>query len=792
MQSLPEALRPLLGWRQFVVWFATPDVDRPGKFKKLPCDYRTGVVHDAHTPAIWTDGDTALAAAAQWDKGFGYGVGFVFTEADPFFFLDIDNCLQDDGHWSPIAIDLCARFPGAAVEISHSGRGLHIFGITQPVPHGTRNSAYGLELYTSKRYVALTGNGAQGSILTDCTQSFMTLAAQYFPENATSATRDNTWTTEPVADWVGPVDDDELIRKALRSNEKSASARFGGATSYSFKDLWEGNIADNVRSEADQSLANHLAFWTGKNCERIESLMRRSGLVRDKWDARGHANYLTNTILKACAYVTKVLQSKPKAKAMPADAQPIATGEVIRRCAANEYVFASDQGAYFDGCHYIADLHKVFVGPKNAIYTKQAFDVVYGGHQFALDVSGSKLTDSAFEALTLSRANEPSIVDALCFRPELAPGTVIEDGVRKYVNSYVPYHAPMVEGDPTPFLDLIARMLPNDHDRTLLINYLASMAQNPGVKFQWWPVLQGVEGNGKTMIIQAMSYIMGEHYTHLPNAHAMARDGLKFNSWIERKLFIGIEEVRLSHKRDFLDEFKVIVTNERIPSEGKGTNQTNTDNRANGILCTNHPDGVPIDQDNRRYAMFFTAQQTLEDLRRDGMTGDYFPKLYAWFKGAGRGIIAHYLKTFPLAAELDPAQLCKRAPVTSSRQLAISMSLGRVEQEILEAIDNEQLGFIGGWVSSHYLNILIDRIKAYVPHTKRRAMMQSLGYDYHPVLRDGRVNNIVMPDNCKPRLYIRNGHLHSQVTQVIAAESLYSKAQEKLLDTKANAVFNVN
>jgi hypothetical protein len=32
--------------------------------------------------------------------------------------------------------------------------------------------------------------------------------------------------------------------------------------------------------------------------------MRRSGLVRDKWDAPGHANYLRNTILKACAVVT--------------------------------------------------------------------------------------------------------------------------------------------------------------------------------------------------------------------------------------------------------------------------------------------------------------------------------------------------------------------------------------------------------------------------------------------------------------------------------------------------------
>ena len=776
MRELPAALQGLDQYSRFVTWFAVPDADRPGKFKKLPCDYRTGHVSDVHNSNIWTTSTLAMGAAPAWDKGYGSGAGFVFTSDDPFFFLDIDNCLQDDGTWSPIAIDLCSRFHGAAVEVSLSGRGLHIFGRTTPTLHGTRNSEYGLELYTSGRFVALTGVGAIGDINSDHTAAFQQVAATLFPANVTSGPSGN-WTTEPDSEWSGPEDDDILIGRMLKSASKSPSAKFGGGN-MSLPDLWEGHVDDNLRSEADQSLANHLAFWTGKNCERIERLMRRSGLTRDKWDSPSHRNYLTNTILKACSFVSAVYQQKTQKPAAPITATTTATTAPRKRGPGHEYMLPDAQEDYFKNCYYIASSNEIFDIGRNALYPKTSFDVVYGGHVFFMDVARDKKTDSAFDAYCKSLTNTPRIVDDLCFRPELPLGAIIVDGVRSYLNSYVPYECPMTPGDPTPFLDLLSRMLPNENDRTLFLHYIASLTQNPGVKFQWWPVLQGVEGNGKTFIIKAISYIMGEHYTHLPNAHAMARDGLKFNAWIERKLFIGIEEVRLSGKREFLDEFKIIVTNERIPSERKGVDQVNTDNRANGILCTNHPDGVPIDKNSRRYAVFFTNQQVVEDLHRDGMDGDYFPNLFNWFRNGGNAIIAHYLKNYKLSADLDPAQNCKRAPLSSSYGEAIAVSRGRIEQELLEAIDEGRPGFIKPWVSSKAIDRLVADCHGYLPPSKRRDVMRTLGYDYHPVLNNGRTNNVVSPDNTKPRLFCLRKDDAWNLPTPAAVEHAYTSAQE--------------
>lgn len=85
-------------------------------------------------------------------------------------------------------------------------------------------------------------------------------------------------------DGTGPTDDEELIRRAIRS--KSVNAAFGNKAS--FQDLWEGNVEalartypDELRgydsSSADAALAQHLAFWTGCDCARMERLMLKSG-----------------------------------------------------------------------------------------------------------------------------------------------------------------------------------------------------------------------------------------------------------------------------------------------------------------------------------------------------------------------------------------------------------------------------------------------------------------------------------------------------------------------------------
>src|SRR6478735_4981401 len=211
MQELPAPLAPLAAYPQFVTYRLVPSA-KPGKTDKLPCDHRSGHVANAHSPAIWTDFATAVAAVAA---GRGHGVGFVFTENDPFFFVDVDGALRPDGTWSKGAGDLAAWFPGAAVEISQSGRGFHIIACGSAPPHTSGNVPFSADpldgsaaLYTSKRFVALTGLQATGDASTDHTPALETLVASWFGPRAPNAGGPDEWTAEPVPEWDGPRDDD--------------------------------------------------------------------------------------------------------------------------------------------------------------------------------------------------------------------------------------------------------------------------------------------------------------------------------------------------------------------------------------------------------------------------------------------------------------------------------------------------------------------------------------------------------------------------------------------------------
>src|SRR5439155_22843311 len=98
-----------------------------------------------------------------------FGLGYVVTKTH--WVLDIDNCFNDATKtWSSLAIELCNSFKGCAIEISVSGKGLHIYGVGTPPPHTNRNSSLGIEFYTENRFVALTGTNATGDADFDATE----------------------------------------------------------------------------------------------------------------------------------------------------------------------------------------------------------------------------------------------------------------------------------------------------------------------------------------------------------------------------------------------------------------------------------------------------------------------------------------------------------------------------------------------------------------------------------------------------------------------------------------------
>lgn len=783
MIAAPEAFKQ---YPQFILW--KPVIREDGKVDKVPINHTTFDPANPHDRSNWIE----YNVGATMSDLSGYGLGFVFTANDPFFFLDIDHSLVD-GQWSQLSQELCGAMAGCAVEISYSGTGLHVFGSGQVPLHGCKNIPRDLELYTQLRFVALTGMGLVGDASTVVPAATLnSVVEKYFPVGEVVEAVD--WSNGPCAEWAGPEDDLKLIEKMLKS--RSMSSVFSGRAS--IHDLWVANesILCNVfpsqtgkhgfdQSSADMALCSHLAFWTGKDCARMDRIFRLSSLYRDKWENRD--KYGQTTILKAIGRCRDVLGSdQDKSLVTEPSGMDTAQGaDTTQGVGATErdvyksgyqLLTPTQQLDHFKGCVYVRDMHRIFT-PDGAQLKPEQFNAMMGGHVMVMDSANTKTSKKAWEVFTESQAiNFPKVFGA-CFRPERPSGEIITEEGGSMVNTYVPAKVERKKGDATPFLVHLAKLLPDERDREILLSYMAACVQYVGVKFQWCPLIQGAEGNGKTLLANCLAKAIGWKYTHTPNANDLAN---KFNSWILGKLLIIVEEIYVNDRKEAIETLKPLITNPIIEIQGKGTNQATGDNRANFFMCTNHKDAIRKSRTDRRYCVFYTNQQGPMDLHLSGMDGDYFPDLYDWLRKVGYAIVTDYLMTYNIPPEFNPAKQCQRAPRTTSTNEALLLSLGGLEQEILEAVDEDRYGFAKGWISSlAFNNLLRDRRdEKRIPPNKRREIIKDLGYLPHPNLIGGRVNNKIPKESGKPILYLKINHPALQLTKAPDIVRAYQTDQE--------------
>lgn len=350
--ALAGPLATLRQYNQFVI-FRFEAVPGRTKLNKVPLNPHTLIAADKTDPANWLSADAAMSLAtlygAQVAPG-GYGVGFYLSDLDPVWCLDLDECAGPDG-WDPLVNDIVARFPGAAMEVSASRTGLHLWGVGEVPPHGVKRKipspsgrTIGMEMYSRGAFLALTGWNAQGT-MADHNGAVGKLVSDFFPPRENAIVVGERLASGPVPEWSGPSDDKELIARALKS--RSAAGAFGGKAS--FADLWHarpeplgklfpsGDDRPYDANAADLALASHLLFWTGNDTNRTIHLMRSSGLALARAaDGKGkyeRDDYLMRTV-GAPPFPSRAVSSvyndgkRPAAHAQGARPSPMAVAAV--------------------------------------------------------------------------------------------------------------------------------------------------------------------------------------------------------------------------------------------------------------------------------------------------------------------------------------------------------------------------------------------------------------------------------------------------------------------------------
>lgn len=175
--ALPSDMRALSQW---LIWRYE---GTNGKRTKRPYQLngQLAKVNDATT---WTSFDSAIS------ESHADGIGFVFNPGDGFVGIDLDNCFDDDGNTADWAMEIIELFSGNYMELSPSGKGLHIIckgkAIRCAAKKWTENGVkVGVEIYdgSSPRYFTMTGNvfGAPG-VPQDSGDALINLHDIYFPE----------------------------------------------------------------------------------------------------------------------------------------------------------------------------------------------------------------------------------------------------------------------------------------------------------------------------------------------------------------------------------------------------------------------------------------------------------------------------------------------------------------------------------------------------------------------------------------------------------------------------------
>ena len=126
-------------------WVRWALVPRRGRLTKVPLTL-------AGRNASSTNDTTWSPYAEARVSEVGQGVGFVL--GDGIGCIDLDGCLDEKGRPSEFAQKVLAACPATFIEVSQSGRGLHIFGLLPEAPGRARE---GVEVYSAGRFIAMTG-----------------------------------------------------------------------------------------------------------------------------------------------------------------------------------------------------------------------------------------------------------------------------------------------------------------------------------------------------------------------------------------------------------------------------------------------------------------------------------------------------------------------------------------------------------------------------------------------------------------------------------------------------------
>jgi primase-polymerase (primpol)-like protein len=601
------------------------------------------------------------------------------------FFIDLDGVYNPEtGVLKPEALAIINMFDGCYREISRSGTGVHIIGVSRDVIPSKHRCRLGvnIEFYTAKKTCTLTGKYATGMMDFNATEATRRFCMQFPVADAPVITQRG-----PDADYNGPADDAELVRVML-SSAGSFATQYGerchvaalwngdGTTLREFYPAAEGR-SDGLTFDAsavDLALCGHLAFWAGRDPARIERLWLMSPMgQRQKTQTR--ADYRNRTISIAVANKTIVYNQE--------------YSQILESCSGDNQaldvrptIMTLDE--MLANLVYVSSTQEVVHLKYNRVRLWQSAIGDYAASMHCWETETGKIKE--VPALLAWRKHPNRItVDCRTWQPNGPRITMpagISEGNSRAVNGWTGFMPLDVPPDwitrLEPFAGHVAYLVPDAVERHRFLQWCAHMVQQPDeLPHTCYLMVTKRQGIGRNWLGEVLALAMRGYVAGSVSLGQLLDGG--FNGVLSQKILAVVDEVRegMSEKKYAKAQaFKQLISQRTRLINGKYERQVVEHNCLRWLLFSNHLDALPLDGMDRRVRVIRNPETP--------RSPETYTKLYAALSDC-RFIasVYEYLRTY----SIEGFNAGEIAPLNSAKADIIAAGQTQLEQLVCEFRD---------------------------------------------------------------------------------------------------------
>jgi len=358
-------------------------------------------------------------------------------------------------------------------------------------------------------------------------------------------------------------------------------------------------------------------------------------------------------------------------------------------------------------------------------------------------------------------------VDMMAYLPNINESIVTIDDF-KVLNSFnsktVPKAVSEYTEDGMKAIELVKKHINficgNDKNSHIFTQWIAHQVQFPGKQILWSPVIQSIQGVGKSFFGELLRCCLGDRNVGTVSPTQVVSD---FNGWATGVSVNVLEELRVKghNRHDAVNSLKPLVTDRMIQINDKGVKQFMTYNTTNYICFTNYKDSIPLDSDDRRWWVVFVPIDSLDEMAQ--IIGEsvvtYFPKLFNAVRTYGCEI-RKWLLEYELTKEF---LAIKQAPMTEDKMSMIATEESSLEGyvEVKEMIEKSSKYYNKNVVSSSDLfdDLMFKYPDIEINTSKRNQILKKLGFT--------AVSKPIKIDGKSRRIWSKKGYSNEKIRELL-------------------------